>query len=153
MVTTARGTPSGTVLEDGFVVKIAFAASATIAFEEKTVQPPGLDGGDPIDVTTQFNVKWRGKAARSLITGTDAQTTVAYDPAVLTAIETTLLNVNGWITIHFPDGSTYDFIGYLKEFVPQSASEGSQPEANVVIVRTDRLAGVETDPVYTAPSP
>ena len=43
---TARGTPAGTKLDDGFSTKVAFAADPTIAFFEKTVQPPGFDGGD-----------------------------------------------------------------------------------------------------------
>lgn len=150
MVTTARSTPSGDLLEDGYQSLIAFAADADISLWEKSVQPPGIEGGDEIDITTMHNVTWRTRAARSLKTLTNSSITVAYDPAVYTQI-LALINVNGWITVHFPDGSTLDFVGYLKNFTPNELSEGAQPEASCEIVPTNQLAGVETAPEYTAP--
>lgn len=149
MVTTARVAPVGTLLDDGFSTKIAFAADPDVSFWEKTVQPPGVDGGDAIEVTTMHNVTWRTMGTRSLKTLTDAATTVAYDPAVFTQI-VALINVNGWITVHFPDGSTLDFIGFLRSFEPSDNSEGEQPEATVNISPTNaNSTGAETAPVYT----
>lgn len=152
MVTTARTTPTGDRLDDGYQTLIAFAADADVDLWEKTVQPPGVEGGDEVDTTTMHNETWRSRAARALKTLTNSSMTVAYDPAVYDQI-LSLINVNGWITVHFPDGSTLDFVGFLKNFTPNDLSEGAQPEATCEIVPTNVLAGAETAPDYTAPLP
>ena len=128
------------MLDDGFSTVIQFSALPTVKFKEKTVQPPGIDGGDKIPTTTMFNTLWSTFAARQLQELTDASTTVAYDPDVYSdaQITTALLNVEQTVTIHFPDGSTLAFFGYLKSFIPQSHEEGTQPEADIVIVPTNR---------------
>jgi len=147
--TTSRSTPVGSRLDDGFSTKIAFAADADVSFWEKTVTPPGIDGGDPIDITNMFNSATRTKAARSLYEVTDASATVAYDPVVIDQI-LALVNVNGSITVHFPNGDTLDFFGYLRSFTPQENQEGEEPLADIVIVATnvDSSTGAETAPNY-----
>lgn len=149
LVTTARGTPAGTMLEDGHPTLIAFAANPTVAFWEKTVQPPGMDGGDAIDQTTMHNETYRTFASRALATMTEMTVTASYDPALYEDI-LDLINVEGSITIHFSDGSTVDFFGYLRVFAPQEMSEGIQPEAQVTIQPTNRdpVTQVETPPNY-----
>lgn len=151
MTTTARNTPAGFKLEDGYQALIAFAENPDVKLWEKTVKPPGLEGGDPVDTTTMHNQTYRTSAPRHLKTLTPVQTTTAYDPAVYEEIKD-LINVNGWITIHFPDGSTYDFVGYLQNFDPSPLQEGNPPEATATIVPTNELDGIETDPVYTPAS-
>lgn len=151
MTTTARSTPGGTKLLDGFPTKIAFAADPDVSFWEKTVTPPGRDGGDAIDTTDMFNILYRTKAARSLVDITNGSSTVAYDPAVGAQIDA-LVNVTGWITIHYPDGSTEDFVGFLKSFIPNEIQEGEQPTAQIEIIVSNDLAGTETAPDYTAPA-
>lgn len=148
--TTARQTPVGIKLDDGYSTKIAFARRPAVSFWEKTVQPPGMDGGDAIDTTTMHNTLWRTMSARALITLTESSTTVAYDPRVYTDI-LTLLNQEGSVTCHFPDGSKLDFYGYLKTFEPSDNTEGEQPEATVTIVPTnyDPVNRVEAAPVLT----
>lgn len=148
MVTTARTTPAGTHLDDGFSTKIAFAADADVSFWEKTVKPLGFDGGDFIDTTTMFNATWRTKAPRSLITGTVVTGTAAYDPIVLDQI-VALLNVNGWITIHHPNTDTWDFCGFLRLFDSPEHTEGEFPLSSFEIEVSNQLAGVETAPVLT----
>lgn len=148
MTTTARVTPVGTHLDDGFSTKIAFAADSNVSFWERTVKPPGFEGGDAIDIVTMFNVTYRTKAPRQLIDLTDASGTAAYDPQVLDQIAA-LLNVNGWITAHHPNGDTWDFVGYLKTFETPEHSEGEFPLASFTIVVTNQLNGVETAPVFT----
>lgn len=153
MTTTARTTPTGDMLEYGYQTLIAFAADADIDLWEKSVQPPGVDVGDAIDITTQHNDTWRTSAPRALLTLMPISITVAYDPAVYDQI-IAIIGDNGWITIHFPDGSTLDFVGFLKSFVPGELSEdGGHPTATCEIVPTNVLTGTETEPVYTAPSP
>lgn len=148
---TARSAPAGIHLEDGFSTKITFAADPDISFWEKSVQPPGIDGGDAIEQTTMHSVAWRGMAPRHLRTLTSSQTTVAYDPAVYSQI-VELINVETTVTVTFPDGSTLAFFGFLQKFEPADMSEGNQPEATVTITPTNRdpVTGAEAAPVLTS---
>jgi hypothetical protein len=149
MTATTRSAPAGTKLDEGFPAKIAFAADSDVSFWEKSVKPPGVDGGDAVETTTMFNTTYRTRGPRVLKTLTDAQLTVAYDPQVLDQI-IALINVNGWISVHFSDGSCWNFVGYLKSFEPNEMQEGNQPEAAITIVATNQLAGVETLAEYSA---
>ncbi len=135
---TARGTPSGLPLRDGFATMITFGDNATVELYEKEATPPGQDIGDAIDTSTFHNTARRTKWPRTLIEDTDGSFTCAYDPTARTAIES-LIGNNQEITVTFNDGSTWAFWGFLKSFVPQSASDGEQPEAQVefVITNTD----------------
>lgn len=149
--TTVRQTPAGIYLDDGFSTKIAFAADPDISFWERTVQPPGIDGGDPIETVTMHSVAWRSKRARALKTLTESTLTVAYDPALYTQI-VALVNVEGSITVHFPDTSELDFFGFLQKFEPAELQEGEFPEATITICPTnwDPVANVEAGPVLTS---
>lgn len=149
--TTTRQTPAGLRLTDGFPTKIAFAADPDVSFWEMTVKPPGIDGGDAVNTTTMHNTDWRTMAPRQLKTLTDSSTTVAYDPNIYNNI-LALINVVTSVTVHFPDGSTLDFWGYLRKFEPQELKEGEMPQASVDIVPTnyDPSAGTEQAPVLTS---
>lgn len=148
--TTARVAPTGIKLDDGFSSVIAFARDPNINFWEKTVQPPGIDGGDAVETTTMHNTLWRTFNARSLQTLTEHSVSAAYDPILWTQIQT-LINHNDSITVHFPDGSTLDFFGYLRTFEPADMEEGTQPEASITIQPTnyDPVNHVEAAPVLT----
>jgi hypothetical protein len=76
--------------------------------------------------------------------------TVSYNPAIYENI-LDIINVNGWWTVTFPDGSTLDFVGALTEFRPGALAEGSPPDATITLAPTNQINGVETEPVYTAP--
>jgi hypothetical protein len=91
------------------------------------------------------------KAAQALYDVPNAQTTVAYDPAVITQIQA-LVNQEGSITEHFSDGSTLSYYGYLKSFAPAEKTRGTQPEATIEIVVTnwDPINRVEAVPVLTS---
>ncbi len=149
--TTARQTPSGIKMDDGFSTKIAFAADPDISFWEKTVQPPGIDGGDAVETSTMHNEEWRTMSPRQLKTLTDSSVTAAYDPNLYNSI-LNLINVETAVTVHFPDGSTLDFYGYLQKFEPSDNSEGEQPEATITIVPTNQVpsTGAEASPVLTS---
>ncbi len=103
--TTARIEGGGIKLEDGYASQIAFAANDNINFWEKSVTPPGVDGGEPIESTTHFNTTWRTSNPRSLKTLTPGTMVGAYDPLLYDEI-VALVNVEGAITVHFGDGST-----------------------------------------------
>lgn len=148
---TARATPGGIKLPDGYQALITFAADTDISFWEKEVTPFGREGGDPIPQSTMHNTRYHTKAPRSLIDTDDGQSTVAYDPAVLTQIDA-IINVPTTITVEFGDGSTWAAYGWLRSFKPSGLSEGGQPEATVtfVISNWDPVNKVEAGPTVTS---
>jgi len=133
---TSRETPDGIPLKDGYQTLITIEDDPNISFWEKTVQPPGLDGGDKVDITTMHNTALRTYVARSLTEMTDMRTRVSYDPDAYDEI-LAVINTNDVITVKFSDGSTIAFWGYLRSFEPADISEGSQPEADIVICPTN----------------
>lgn len=137
-------------LDDGFATLIEFAEDPSIAFWEKTVTPPGIDGGGAIDTTTMRNTAWRTNAPKQLVTLTNSSLTVAYNPECYDSV-LAMVNVNQLITITFPDGSSVAFWGYINTFVPGELTEGEQPTAEVEIIPTNTDdSGAEIAPNYTA---
>lgn len=150
---SARGTPAGRKLGDGYQTLVAIASGLTISFWEKSINPPGLEGDNPNDTSSMFNAKWRTFSPRHLITMTPFSMTAQWDPRVYTDV-LAMVNVPTTITAHFPDGSSLAFYGFLKSFKPAALEEGKVPEATVEIVPTnqDPVSCVEAAPVYTAGS-
>jgi hypothetical protein len=148
---TARQTPAGVKMRDGYQALFAFAADPNIEFWEKTVKPPGVDGGDGIDTTTMHNTEFRTMSARALKTLTEASTTAAYDPTLYDSIMS-LINVETTVTVHFSDGSSLAFYGFLQKFEPGDLKEGEMPEASITIICTneDPVARTEEGPVLAA---
>ena len=142
-------------IDDGFSTTIDFTDLPTVTFYEKTVTPPGMDGGGPNDTTTMLNTAWRTKAPKKLKSLTTMTLTAAYDPAVYTDIVgANGINNNQEITVNFPDGSTLVFWGWIDKFTPNEIVEGEQPTAEVIIECSNQdAAGAEIAPVYTAPAP
>lgn len=138
------------VLTDGHATTLTFSLASSVSFAPKEVTPPGVDGGDEIDTTTMLNNTWRTRAPRSLITLTECEFSAAYDPEVYDTI-LSMVNINQQITVHFSDGSTLMFWGWVKRFKPNGSKEGDQPMADVVITPSNQnSSGVETAPDYTA---
>lgn len=148
---SARTAPAGIKLDDGFRTLINFAADSDVSLWEKTVKPPGMDGGDEIDTTTMHNVTWRTMSSRQLKTLTECSGSAAYDPAVYTQL-VALINVETTVTVHFPDLSTLAFYGFLKSVEFSENTEGEQPELNYSIIPTnyDPVNRVEASPVMTS---
>ena len=144
---TARSTPGGLKLKDGFSSMLTFAADSDIMLFEKSVQPPSLDGGEPVDTTTMHNTLYRTVAPRKLITLGSHTIKCAYDPKVYDQI-IDIINDETTITVEFSDGSTLAYYGYLQKFEPEAMEEGTMPMANVTIVPTNIDASdVEAGPV------
>jgi hypothetical protein len=148
---TARIAPVGTKMDDGHGSFITFAADPNVSFWEKSITPPGVEGGDAIDTTTHWNEELRTMALRQLKTLTDGSGTVSYDPAVLPQI-IALVNVPTTVTYTFPNGDTWCFFGGLRNFAPGELVEGTPPEASITVTPTnvDPTTGDEELPVYTA---
>ncbi len=138
-------------LNDGYQTIISFSLNPTVKLKEKSVTPPGIDGGDQVDTTTMRNTDYRTAQPRFLKTLTESSFTAAYDPVVYNELNT-MVNVNQQITITFPDGSELTFWGWLRTFTPNEITEGEQPTAVCAIsVGNQDNAGAEVAPSYVAP--
>jgi hypothetical protein len=139
-------------LDDGYQTLITFSANPTVKFWEKTVTPPGVDGGGPTDTTTMRNTTWRTQAPKFLKTLTEGSITVAYDPEALIEAKD-MINVNQQITISFPDGSSLTFWGWMNSIEPGEHTEGEQPTADVSLQPSNMdSTGAEVGPVYNPPA-
>lgn len=136
------------ILTEGFSTIVTFSLGA-VAFAEKTVQPPGLDGGGPNDTTTMRNTAFRTMQPKKLITATPVKGKCAY----ATSAYTTLLaqiNKNQLITVTFSDLTKVAIWGYLDKFEPQEVKEGSQPEADFTVQPTNQdNSGNEVGPAWS----
>lgn len=144
---TARQTPSGRRLKNGFKSLITFARAPSIGIWEIAVKPMGFDGGDPVDTTTQHNNAWLTSAPRELIKCTAISGKCAYDPKAKTTL-LSLLNIEDTITCRYSDGSTEAAFGFLRTFEPDEMVEGTMPTASFEIEITNvDSSGAEQDPV------
>lgn len=144
---TPRQTPEGIALYDGFSTLITFAGDPSIEFWEKTVTPPGIDTGDPIDISTMHNTTWRTMFTRALKTLTPATVSASYDPQLLDSLSA-IMGINNVVTITFPDGSTWAFYGIIQTAEFGECAEGEQPDVTITITPTNiDGAGVEQAPV------
>jgi len=149
-VAVTRVTPPGIPLRDGFGTFVTFGDDPDLNIWEMETTPPGKDTGDAIDTSTFHNVARRTKAPPSLVEDTDGSGVCGYDPDVESELEA-ILGVNMVITYTTNDGSTKAIYGFLKEFTPQSHTEGEFPTANYVIVHTNvDLAFAEQAPVVVS---
>lgn len=127
--------PTGKRLDDGHSTKIEFSMTPNVALWEKTVKPPGLDGGDPNDTTTMRNTVYRTMAPRKLKTLTPVTVKCAYDEGDYANI-LAMININQLVGVRWPTGRPWTFWAYLRSFEPDENQEGAQPTATVVIQPT-----------------
>lgn len=145
---TTRVVPTGFKMPDGFKAVLAFALKPTIRLWERDLTPPGFDGGEPINTTTQHNVAWRTLFPRALKTMTPFTFVAAYDPDVINDI-LIYLNRNQSFTFWYPSGDSIDFWGTMNKFEGQEMKEGEFPLATITITptNTDNNMG-EAGPVF-----
>lgn len=141
-------------IDDGFPTLVEFSennAFGTLLWE-KNVTPPGMQGGGANETTTMRNTRWRTMAPKKLMTLSEMSVEMAYDPEVYDTF-VAMMQVNQEITLHWPDGSTVTFWGFVDEFTPNEVSEGEQPTADVTIIPTNQDDdGEEVAPEYAAGS-
>lgn len=145
--------PAGVKLGDGFKTLVIFANDTDIDLWMDEVTPPGWEGDDPVETTTQDNDVLRTFAPGSLAMIPDATFTCLYDPAVYDQVKV-IINDPTTITYIFPNHDTYALYGYLRSFVPSGLKRGDRAEATVTITFTnaDPTTCQEELPVYTAGS-
>src|SRR6185369_5718484 len=149
---TARTTPSGVIIPEGFKGLITFARLPAASFWEKAVTPASIDGGEKIDITTMHNNRTRVFAPRTLYTPGEATVKCGFDAKFKDQARRTLINAEDTITETFPDGSTYCYYGYLqKAELGEMSVDGGFPEATLTIVQTnyDPVNRVEAEAVLT----
>ena len=144
-----RGTPTGAMIPEGFVSKIAINGATSIGFFEISVQPFRIDGGEGIKTTTQFNVRYHTKRPQTLVEIGDINIKAGYAAKEIDAIMA-LINVEKSITQTWPDGQYCDFYGWLRSFAPDGLESGGLPTASIVICVSnwDATNKVEVGPVW-----
>lgn len=132
---TSRTQPVGLPLRRGFRSLISFSSNASLLLWEKSVKPPSIKNGDPIDNTTMWNEAYETFYPPAL-TRLEPQTVkAAYDVQVYAQL-IAMGPVNQTITVFFSTGRYLAFYGYFggadfDEMVPRS-----QPEMTVTIQPT-----------------
>lgn len=128
------------VAYDGYSTLLVFGRGGAIvppgfppAFRIKTVTPPELDGGGPLDTTDMNNVIMRTSAPKNLLTLGSLKMTVYYDSALVLAQLLVGMQFNCFMVIRFPDGSGWGFWGWMEKFTPHENREGENPLADVEI--------------------
>lgn len=101
-------------------------------FWEVTVTPPGIDGRDPIDQNTMWNIVWTLVTPRHLKTFMEFTFTCGWDPTGF-AVISGYINVVVNISVFYPNGSIITFWGFMRKFEPQEHKEGEMPKATVTI--------------------
>jgi hypothetical protein len=134
-------------LPDGYQSLITINPYPAIAFWEKSVKPPGIDGKEAIDTTTMLNLAWRTFHSRSLKTLTEAGGKVAYDPNVIPVLFD-IINVDTTFTYEWPDQGTLAFYAFLQSFEFDDLEEGKFPEATIKITPTNYYFDPSTSTYY-----
>lgn len=149
-VATARQAPDGFMLRDGHVSKFTMSSIPDVELWETDVQPPGLDVGEPIDISTQHNVAFRTMAPPSLVTLTPHTIVAGYDPIIYTFL-LAVMGIEQTFTVTFPSGQTLAYYGYVQSVEFSPLVENEMPLATLTIVPTnfDPVNCVEAGPVLT----
>lgn len=127
-------------LFDGYQTFVAISTNAGALLDDKpgnwlwevTVTPVGIDGGDPINQDTMWNLVWHLVTPRHLKTLMEVMFTAAYDPDGYSGF-IAWINIVTNITVYYPDGSTVTFWGFMRKFEPQEVKEGEMPKVNVTV--------------------
>lgn len=127
---TARTTPSGIMLKDGYRATFTFSLDPDCSLKEVTITPGGEDLGDPIDQTTMWNDSYMTAAPQSLSQTGPTTIECAYDPAVLTELEA-MKGVEQTGTLTWKDGSTYAQYGWVNSWEIGQLVIGTQPRMTI----------------------
>jgi hypothetical protein len=148
---TARGTPFGHRLKDGYRCFYTFAAYPKLSIWETEGTPIGMTMGEKINTTTMHNESVMTYAAGQLVDFTDGQFTGAYDPKLKTQLLQSVLGVEGVWTCTYSNGDQESFYGFLQQASFASMQRNAMPLGTFTIVCTnvDPVNDTEEVPVIT----
>lgn len=145
---TARQTPTGIKLSNGYQALFTLASKPDLELWEIDVGAPGLDGGEPVDTTTQHNITLVTREPASLIDLTPFDIVCAFDPVMYTRA-LTYLNKKDTITIRFPDATTLAFYGWLQALSPPTMSRGTMPTMTLTICPANQNPQTGAEEAFT----
>lgn len=148
---TVRTTPTAWKIDQGFRILVTNALNAGIALFEIEVTPGGLDNGDPIDTSTQYQTKYHVRRPRALNKADGAKIKAQLAAGTRNELDA-LIGKETTITEKYPDGSTYCYYGYYKSVKYDAFKEGEKPTCEVEVVETDwdYINAIEAGAVFTA---
>lgn len=126
----ARQDPAGIYLKNGWRALITLNSVPTLELWEIEVGAPGIDGGEPIDITTQHTDTLVQREPNSLIDITPFDVTCAFDPIIYTRA-LTYVNKKDTLTVLFPDTSTLAVYGWLQRLSSPRLVRGTLPTVGV----------------------
>lgn len=129
------------LLKDGYQTLFTAAVIVAKMYKVISLTPPALDGRGSIDQTNMESEITTQKSAKSLIDVGNFNITIAYDSKNYDFTDVNSfafwLNINGLMTLTFPDGTSVNFWGYINAFRPGENSEGNRPTAVLEIIVTN----------------
>lgn len=152
---TARQDPGGIMLENGYQALITHSLDPDLSIWEIEVGSAGIDGGEPIDTTTQHNDVYRTRAPRALKSYEPFDVKFAYEAGVQKSQIESLINLRrsgataAVVTETMPDGTTLCYYAYYQKVVFDPKVEGELPTGTLTVVPTnfDPINRVEAGPV------
>jgi len=114
---------------DGYNIRISLVNQGITVYE-KNVTPDGVEGGDPINITTNDNGDFQSFAPRSRKQRTPSQSEVTYNETDLDALDAAV-DQSDDILIVWPDDTTRLQSGWLRSNIANQTSEGEQPTTNL----------------------
>lgn len=123
----------------GYNIQVSFSLLEGVTLHCKSVTPPSMEAGEPIDVTTNSTVGLKAYVAPDLAEPGEMSFTAAYDPAMDTQVKA-ILGKKGITTITYGECSnratseSYQFEDtYIKSWAPQAMTMGTMPEVQITI--------------------
>ncbi len=149
---TARGTPTGIKLRDGYVSLLTCSLLPTASFFEKTNTPPKMGGVTMIDQTTMWNLDVETAWPGGLWKTGDGKVVAAYDPNLANQI-LSMIRIPQVITQTWADGSTIAWYGVLIDAEFGTNERNKQPEVTLTFGSTNMdTTYTEQRPVITSVS-
>lgn len=152
---TAREDPGGIMLENGYQALITNSLDPDLSIWEIETGSAGIEGGEPIDTTTQHNSVYRTRAPRALKSYEPFDVKFGYEAGVQKSQIEGLINTRRSgatacvITETMPDGTTLCYYGYFQKVTFDPKVEGELPTGTLTVVPTnwDPINRVEAGPV------
>lgn len=158
----------GTWLKDGGPrALMVFASNPKLAIGITEFQPPGIQGGKPIDVTTQLDVievtdplngvremgvQVHYPATEIMIT--EMSFSCQYDPIVYSELPPVINCPNDYCTAYLPNGGFLLMWAFIESFIPDMFAKAKHPSAKCKVSPSnlDPATQLVQLPVYHPPA-